>query len=283
MKKNEMIFKQEYQQYAICIEDLSFSYGEKEDVSLSLKIKKGEKVCLLGHNGSGKSTLLKLIDGLLVPKSGNIYINGYLKLVSKELPEFDFRALNDSYDKQESVPYNISLGGGTQGLIDALTPDKTMPFSLLSTLEENFCGTFIGDMRSFKIYNEPLEYHEIKNNYLFEMKQSSIKTNKIIKNSLVYYGFGFLEEDIIESGNTIPANKNAYTRFNCTSNEDRERFFYIVSKDYIGAIAQEFTVGGAPMVTNIEEKQIFKKDCIVYSSVEEYPKNTSMTIITSNF
>lgn len=78
MKKNEMIFKQEYQQYAICIEDLSFSYGEKEDVSLSLKIKKGEKVCLLGHNGSGKSTLLKLIDGLLVPKSGNIYINGYL-------------------------------------------------------------------------------------------------------------------------------------------------------------------------------------------------------------
>ena len=115
------------------------------------------------------------------------------------------------------------------------------------------------------------------------MKQSSIKTNKIVKNSLVYYGFGFLEEDIIESGNTIPANKNAYTRFNCTSNEDRERFFYIVSKDYIGAIAQEFTVGGAPMVTNIEEKQIFKKDCIVYSSVEEYPKNTSMTIITSNF
>ena len=78
MKKNEMIFKQEYQQYAICIEDLSFSYGEKEDVSLSLKIKKGEKVCLLGHNGSGKSTLLKLIDGLLVPKNGNIYINGYL-------------------------------------------------------------------------------------------------------------------------------------------------------------------------------------------------------------
>lgn len=78
MKKNEMIFKQEYQQYAICIEDLFFSYGEKEDVSLSLKIKKGEKVCLLGHNGSGKSTLLKLIDGLLVPKSGNIYINGYL-------------------------------------------------------------------------------------------------------------------------------------------------------------------------------------------------------------
>ena len=212
-----------------------------------------------------------------------IYVNGYLKLVSKELPEFDFRALNDSYDKQESVPYNISLGGGTQGLIDALTPDRLMPFSLLSTLEENFCGTFIGDMRSFKIYNEPLEYHEIKNNYLFEMKQSSIKTNKIIKNSLVYYGFGFLEEDIIESGNTMPANKNAYTRFNCTSHEDRERFFYIVSKDYIGAIAQEFTVGGAPMVTNIEEKQIFKKDCIVYSSVEEYPKNTSMTIITSNF
>lgn len=212
-----------------------------------------------------------------------IYVNGYLKLVSKELPEFDFRALNDSYDKQESVPYNISLGGGTQGLIDALTPDKTMPFSFVSTLEKNFCGTFIGDMRSFKIYNEPLECHEIKNNYLFEMTQNSIINKINIKNSLVYYGFGFLEEDIIEGGNTMPANKSMYTSFNCTSKNDKERFFYIVTKDYIGAIAQEFTVGGAPMVTNMEEKQIFKKDCIVYSSAEEYPKNTTMKIISSNF
>ena len=49
-----------------------------------------------------------------------IYVNGYLKLVSKELPEFRFRELDDFYDKQECVPYNISLGGGTQGLIESM-------------------------------------------------------------------------------------------------------------------------------------------------------------------
>lgn len=212
-----------------------------------------------------------------------IYINGYLKLVSKELPEFEFRGLNDSYDKQETVPYNISLGGGTQGLIDALSPDKTMPFSLLSTLENNFCGTFIGDMRSFKVYDEPLEYHEIKNNYLFEMMQSNMITNKVIKNNFIYYGFGRSEEDVVKRAVTMPANRNLYNKFICTSNEDKEHFFYIVSKKYIGAIAQEFTVGGAPMVTYMEEKEIFNEKCIVYSSAEEYPKNISMTIICNNF
>ena len=39
---------------------------------VSLQIERGEKVCLLGRNGEGKSTLLKLINGELVPDSGDI-------------------------------------------------------------------------------------------------------------------------------------------------------------------------------------------------------------------
>ncbi len=38
----------------------------------SLQIERGERVCLLGRNGEGKSTLLKLINGELVPDSGDI-------------------------------------------------------------------------------------------------------------------------------------------------------------------------------------------------------------------
>lgn len=40
----------------------------------SLKIKKGEKVALIGANGSGKSTLLKLITGYIKADSGQIHI-----------------------------------------------------------------------------------------------------------------------------------------------------------------------------------------------------------------
>ena len=43
---------------------------------ISLTIKKGEYVGLLGMNGSGKSTLARLFNGLLKPTEGKVYING---------------------------------------------------------------------------------------------------------------------------------------------------------------------------------------------------------------
>lgn len=51
---------------------VSFSYLDRfvalDDVSMS--VRRGEKLALLGANGSGKSTLLKMLDGLLFPQSG---------------------------------------------------------------------------------------------------------------------------------------------------------------------------------------------------------------------
>lgn len=93
-----------------------------------------------------------------------IYVNGNLVLVSKELPEFRFRELDDVKEKQETVPFNISLGGGTQGLADGIwlnyyeKPDYRFP------LERDFCGTFIGDIKSFKFYNCFLDYNSINDN-----------------------------------------------------------------------------------------------------------------------
>ena len=51
---------------------VSFGYqtGEPLFRDLSLKVRRGEKVALLGANGSGKSTLLKILCGLLFVKSG---------------------------------------------------------------------------------------------------------------------------------------------------------------------------------------------------------------------
>lgn len=100
-----------------------------------------------------------------------IYVNGYLKFVSKELPEFDFRELNDVAEKQEGVPFNISLGGGTQGLCDSVWLNYWQAFEKILPLEENFAGTFIGDIRSFKFYTCPLEFAEINNNAIYEIKQ----------------------------------------------------------------------------------------------------------------
>jgi NitT/TauT family transport system ATP-binding protein len=55
------------------IEDLHFSYGPKKVLSgLSLSVKKGEIVSLIGISGSGKTTLFRLIAGHLVPEAGKI-------------------------------------------------------------------------------------------------------------------------------------------------------------------------------------------------------------------
>lgn len=57
------------------LQDVSKRFGKKTALDhISLEIAPGRMVGLLGSNGSGKSTLIKLINGLLVPSSGQIFI-----------------------------------------------------------------------------------------------------------------------------------------------------------------------------------------------------------------
>lgn len=44
---------------------------------INLSVQSGKIIGLLGPNGSGKTTLIKLINGLLTPNEGDIYIDGY--------------------------------------------------------------------------------------------------------------------------------------------------------------------------------------------------------------
>ena len=63
----------------IKIENVKFKYNNDDKKyaldGINLNIKKGEFTAILGHNGSGKSTLAKLINSLLLPTEGKIYVN----------------------------------------------------------------------------------------------------------------------------------------------------------------------------------------------------------------
>ena len=73
-------------------ENVHFSYGDKEILKgVSLDIKEGEFISILGHNGSGKSTFAKLINGILTTKVGKITVDGLD--VSNEDNLFDVRKL----------------------------------------------------------------------------------------------------------------------------------------------------------------------------------------------
>lgn len=67
----------------IRLENVSYEYKSYLDDSIqtavkdvSLEIKKGEFLCILGHNGSGKSTMAKMMNGLLFPTSGQVTVMG---------------------------------------------------------------------------------------------------------------------------------------------------------------------------------------------------------------
>lgn len=70
-KNNKMLFP-------IKMEDVtkSFSGNNKVLNQLSMSIRKGEVVGLLGENGAGKTTAFRILSSLLSPTSGNVFING---------------------------------------------------------------------------------------------------------------------------------------------------------------------------------------------------------------
>jgi len=72
-------------------EELKFQYKLQEDKdvvavdNISVQVSEGEFVVVIGHNGSGKSTFAKMINAILLPSGGKIYIDGMDSAEEKNL------------------------------------------------------------------------------------------------------------------------------------------------------------------------------------------------------
>lgn len=117
-----------------------------------------------------------------------IYVNGKPFMIIENFEEIIPRPLNASKETQLSVPFNISIGGGTQGLHDNLTfsactsggtyqqDPELLPTEILNKtqysglttnifLEQYFGGSFIGDISVFRMYTIPLDASQVRHNF----------------------------------------------------------------------------------------------------------------------
>lgn len=126
-------------------------------------------------NGIIKENSLSVINvrvnGHARTMSLDFYVNGRLVYTTAEMPKFNFRKLDDIDEKQESVPFNISLGGGTQGLCDTILPNyMTDPYRTYD-IERLFAGTFIGYFHKFRFYTCKMDFLDVSNNFKYEFNK----------------------------------------------------------------------------------------------------------------
>ena len=134
------------------IKDIHVYYGAIHAIKgVSLTVRQGEIVTLIGSNGAGKSTTLRTISGLLKPKEGDILFEGnsiagrpaqqIVKAGISQVPEGRRIFAN------MTVLENLELGAYTRDDADGIAADMDMVFGRFPRLlerKEQAAGTLSG-------------------------------------------------------------------------------------------------------------------------------------------
>lgn len=115
---------------------------------INLSVNKGEFVSIVGASGSGKSTLLRIIDGLLKPSGGQIYVDG--TAVSGPGRDRAVVFQQDSLLPWKTVVENVAYGltlAGTRWSDAAKTAQRFIDLAGLTGFEHHYPHQLSGGMR----------------------------------------------------------------------------------------------------------------------------------------
>jgi len=133
----------------VVLDNVSFSYDGQSMVlnNVSMQIRKGEKIAVIGKTGTGKSTLINLILGLINPTDGKIFIDGkdYSKLRQDSLFNLFSYISQEPILFNDTAFYNIKIGkleSTEEEVIEAST--KAQVDTFIRNMPEGY-STIIGD------------------------------------------------------------------------------------------------------------------------------------------
>jgi ABC-type multidrug transport system fused ATPase/permease subunit len=195
----------------IKLDKVSFSYDGKNNVldNVSLEVKPGEKIAVVGSNGAGKTTLIKLICGLLHPICGQILIDGVS--VSSVAQEDYSKAISavfqDSALLPVSIKHNIVMND------KKINEDKLTRVVTLVGLEEKIASLEMG-------IDTPLVKHITENGTEF----SGGEVQKLLLARAIYKDSPILILDEPTAAMDPIAEQNVYLKYNELA-KDKTAFF----------------------------------------------------------
>jgi ATP-binding cassette subfamily B protein len=130
----------------LIFENVTFRYpGAQHDAlrNVTLSVRRGQSVALVGHNGSGKTTLVKLLSGLYLPDSGRVLFQGV------DLKDWDAAALRSRIGVifQDFNRYQLkvgeNIGAGDVGAFDDMArwhdaADKGQAAGFIAAMPEGY-------------------------------------------------------------------------------------------------------------------------------------------------
>lgn len=159
------------------IENLSFHYPDGSDVlvlkDITMSVKNGEKVGVIGGTGSGKSTLIKLLCGFYRPTSGNIYLG------NRNYNSLDIADIRQSVSValQKAMIFQGTLKENVTAFNDSVSDEEVQKIIEIAQLKE-----FVSE-------KEGGLYHELKqsgSNLSGGQKQRVNIARTIFKNASLY-------------------------------------------------------------------------------------------------
>ena len=106
--------------YAVEMRNITKTFGKiVANSNVTLNIRKGEILSLLGENGSGKTTIMNMLAGIYYPDSGSILINGKEESISSPRDAYDLGIgmIHQHFKLVDifSATENVALGSNEKG------------------------------------------------------------------------------------------------------------------------------------------------------------------------